>query len=79
VVDLARETWEREGRDAVIALNMTEKTVLIMGTMYAGEMKKSVFTIMNYLLPLKGVMSMHCSANIGAGGDTATTLVKSSR
>lgn len=71
VVDLSRETWERDGRDAVIALSFTEKTVLIMGTAYAGEMKKSVFTIMNYLLPLKGVMSMHCSANIGEQGDTA--------
>lgn len=57
--------------DAVIALNLAEKEVLIAGTQYAGEMKKSVFTIMNYLLPLKGVLSMHCSANIGAHGDTA--------
>ncbi len=57
--------------DAVIALNMTSNTVLIGGTQYAGEMKKSVFTIMNYLLPLKGVMSMHCSANVGQNGDTA--------
>lgn len=57
--------------DAVIALNMPEQMVLIAGTQYAGEMKKSVFTIMNYLLPLKGVLSMHCSANIGTSGDTA--------
>lgn len=57
--------------DAMIALNFAEKTVLIFGTQYAGEMKKSVFTILNYLLPLKGVMSMHCSANIGKNGDTA--------
>lgn len=56
--------------EAVIALNFAEKTVLIMGTQYAGEMKKSVFTILNYLLPLKGVLSMHCSANVGAAGDT---------
>jgi phosphoenolpyruvate carboxykinase (ATP) len=57
--------------EATIALNFGEKQVLIMGTEYAGEMKKSVFTIMNYLLPLEGIMSMHCSANIGAEGDTA--------
>jgi phosphoenolpyruvate carboxykinase (ATP) len=57
--------------EATIALNFAEKQVLIMGTEYAGEMKKSVFTIMNYLLPKQGVMSMHCSANIGPDGDTA--------
>jgi phosphoenolpyruvate carboxykinase (ATP) len=57
--------------EAVISLNFTERMVLIMGTQYAGEMKKSVFSIMNFLLPLKGVMSMHCSANLGDRGDTA--------
>ena len=57
--------------DALIALHMAEKQVWILGTEYAGEMKKSVFTIMNYLLPLHGVLSMHCSANIGKSGDTA--------
>ncbi len=57
--------------ETVIAVNFTEKMVLIGGSAYAGEMKKSVFGILNYLLPEKGVMPMHCSANIGANGDTA--------
>ncbi len=57
--------------ETVIAVNFTEKLILIGGTAYAGEMKKSVFGILNYLLPAKGVMPMHCSANIGADGDTA--------
>ena len=57
--------------DVVICLNFATRQVLIGGTSYAGEMKKSVFTILNYLLPKQGVLSMHCSANIGAGGDAA--------
>jgi phosphoenolpyruvate carboxykinase (ATP) len=57
--------------EAVIALNFSQHRVLITGTQYAGEMKKSVFTILNYLLPLRNVLSMHCSANIGADGDTS--------
>ena len=57
--------------ETVIAVNFTEKLILIGGTAYAGEMKKSVFGILNYLLPVKGVMPMHCSANIGPNGDTA--------
>jgi phosphoenolpyruvate carboxykinase (ATP) len=52
----------------VIAVNFARKMILIGGTSYAGEMKKSVFTILNYLLPAKGVMSMHCSANVGQDG-----------
>jgi len=55
----------------VIAVNFAKKMILIGGTSYAGEMKKSVFTIMNYLLPGKRIMSMHCSANMGKDGDTA--------
>jgi phosphoenolpyruvate carboxykinase (ATP) len=55
----------------IVAVNFARKMVLIGGTSYAGEMKKSVFTIMNYLLPAKGVMSMHCSANVGADGKPA--------
>ncbi|HEX2764228.1 MAG TPA: phosphoenolpyruvate carboxykinase [Allosphingosinicella sp.] len=57
--------------ETVIAVNLTEKLILIGGTAYAGEMKKSVFGILNYLLPAEGVMPMHCSANIGPKGDTA--------
>jgi phosphoenolpyruvate carboxykinase (ATP) len=57
--------------ETVIAVNFTEKLILIGGTAYAGEMKKSVFGILNYLLPEQGVMPMHCSANIGSNGDTA--------
>ena len=57
--------------ETVIAVDLSEKMILIGGTAYAGEMKKSVFGILNYLLPAKGVMPMHCSANIGPNGDTA--------
>ena len=57
--------------ETVIALNLTRKLILIGGTAYAGEMKKSVFSLLNYLLPERGVMPMHCSANIGPNGDTA--------
>src|SRR5947209_120359 len=54
-----------------IVLNTADRTILIGGTRYAGELKKSMFTVMNYFLPRQGVLSMHCSANIGKSGDTA--------
>jgi phosphoenolpyruvate carboxykinase (ATP) len=54
-----------------ILMDFSQRLVLIGGTYYAGETKKSGFTLMNYLLPQKGVMSMHCSANVGADGDVA--------
>lgn len=57
--------------DVAIMLNMGTHEVLIAGSSYAGENKKSIFTVLNYLLPLKGVLSMHCSANVGDAGDTA--------
>lgn len=57
--------------DAVIAINFDRRVALIGGTRYAGEIKKSVFTIMNYLLPLQNVLTMHCSANVRADGDVA--------
>ena len=57
--------------ETVIAVNFTKKLILIGGTAYAGEMKKSVFGLLNFLLPPQGIMPMHCSANIGPDGDTA--------
>ncbi|BEV46049.1 phosphoenolpyruvate carboxykinase [Afipia carboxidovorans] len=55
----------------VVAIDFTRKIVLIGGTHYAGEMKKSVFTTLNFYLPEQGVLPMHCSANVGAKGDAA--------
>jgi phosphoenolpyruvate carboxykinase (ATP) len=57
--------------EVVVALNFAKRLILIGGTSYAGEIKKSVFTTLNYLLPVQGVLSMHCSANIGHDGDVA--------
>ena len=54
-----------------IVLHLARRMILIGGTRYAGELKKAMFTVMNYLMPKDGVLSMHCSANIGPGGDTA--------
>lgn len=54
-----------------IVLNLAKRMILIGGTRYAGELKKAMFTVMNYMLPKQGVLCMHCSANIGKGGDTA--------
>jgi phosphoenolpyruvate carboxykinase (ATP) len=75
IIDLPsfRADPERHGTrsETVIAVNLAEKLILIGGTKYAGEMKKSVFGILNYLLPAQGVMPMHCSANIGPDGKTA--------
>jgi phosphoenolpyruvate carboxykinase (ATP) len=64
---------ERHGTrsDVAIVVNVGTREVLIAGTSYAGENKKSIFTVLNYLLPLQGVLSMHCSANIGPDGDAA--------
>ncbi|MCK4301643.1 MAG: phosphoenolpyruvate carboxykinase (ATP), partial [candidate division Zixibacteria bacterium] len=57
--------------EAFILLNLQQMLVLIGGTSYAGEIKKSVFTVLNYLLPQENVLSMHCSANVGPDGDAA--------
>jgi len=68
VADPARD-GTRSG--TFILVNMARKIVLIGGTRYAGEIKKSVFTIMNYLMPLRDVLPMHCSANVGGDGSSA--------
>ena len=57
--------------EAFIVLNFEQRLVLIGGTHYAGEMKKSIFTVMNYILPDRNILSMHCSANVGDKGDAA--------
>jgi phosphoenolpyruvate carboxykinase (ATP) len=57
--------------EVFVAINFAERVVLIGGTQYAGEIKKSAFTILNYLLPQKRVLSMHCSANMSADGEVA--------
>jgi phosphoenolpyruvate carboxykinase (ATP) len=54
-----------------VDLSFEHKEMVILGTEYAGEMKKGIFTVLNYLLPKQGIMSMHCSANVGNAGDTA--------
>ncbi len=57
--------------EAFIVINFERKMIIIGGTHYAGEMKKSIFSVMNYLLPRQGILSMHCSANMGDSGETA--------
>jgi phosphoenolpyruvate carboxykinase (ATP) len=77
VVDLpsfkpdAKRHGGREGSDTMVAIDFTRKIVLICGSSYAGEMKKSVFTTLNFYLPAQNVVAMHCSANVGPDGDSA--------
>ncbi|PLV61045.1 phosphoenolpyruvate carboxykinase (ATP) [Erwinia sp. B116] len=65
--------WQEQGLNSenFVAFNLTERMQLIGGSWYGGEMKKGLFSIMNTLLPLKGIASMHCSANVGKQGDVA--------
>ncbi len=65
--------WQRHGKNSetFVAFNLTENIQLIGGTWYGGEMKKGLFSVMNYLLPLRGIASMHCSANMGENDDVA--------
>lgn len=64
--------WKEQGlhSENYVAFNLTERMALIGGTWYGGEMKKGIFSVMNYYLPLKGIAAMHCSANQGKAGDT---------
>lgn len=65
--------WKEQGlhSENYVAFNLTERMALIGGTWYGGEMKKGIFSVMNYYLPLRGIAAMHCSANQGKAGDTA--------
>jgi phosphoenolpyruvate carboxykinase (ATP) len=65
--------WQQQGLNSenFVFFNLTESMLVIGGTWYGGEMKKGIFSVMNYCLPLKGIASMHCSANVGKNGDTA--------
>src|SRR6185312_3424251 len=75
VVDLpsfrAAPLYHGTRTETVVACNFSKRIVLIGGTSYAGEIKKSVFSFLNYILPVKGVMPMHCSANVGKDGNSA--------
>ncbi len=70
---ISNPNWQAQGLNSenFVAFNLTQGMQIIGGTWYGGEMKKGMFSIMNYLLPLKGMPSMHCSANLGADGDVA--------
>ncbi len=57
--------------DAAIVVSLSDRTILICGTRYAGEIKKSIFSVLNHILPEQGVLPMHCSANVGKNGDVA--------
>ncbi|MDA3942335.1 MAG: phosphoenolpyruvate carboxykinase (ATP) [Bacteroidetes bacterium] len=65
--------WKEMGLNSenFVVFNLTERMALIGGSWYGGEMKKGIFTMMNYYLPLKGIAAMHCSANVGKDGDVA--------
>mgnify|MGYP002639664982 FL=1 len=71
--ETSNPNWKEQGLNSenFVVFNLTEKIQLIGGSWYGGEMKKGLFSMMNYYLPLKGIASMHCSANVGAAGDTA--------
>lgn len=69
----SNQKWKEQNlnSEVYIAFHLTERMAVIGGTWYGGEMKKGIFSVMNYYLPLKGIASMHCSANVGKKGDVA--------
>ena len=69
----SNEDWEKQGlnSEVAIAMNIEKRVAVIFGTWYGGENKKGIFSLMNYWLPLEGIMPMHCSANVGKNGDSA--------
>ena len=71
--NVTNEDWKEDGlnSEVFVTFNLEQSKALIGGTFYGGEMKKGIFSMMHYWLPLQGIMSMHCSANIGEKGDTA--------
>lgn len=76
VLNAAKTTnphWQEQGlnSEVFVFFNLSERKAVIGGTWYGGEMKKGIFSVMNYYLPLKGIAAMHCSANVGARGDVA--------
>lgn len=70
---IVNNDWKKHGlnSDVAIAFNIEKKVAVILGTWYGGENKKGIFSLMNYWLPLKGIMSMHCSANVSKDGNSA--------
>jgi len=71
--NLTNANWERHGlnSEVFVSFNIEKNVAIIGGTWYGGEMKKGIFTMMNYWLPMQGILSMHCSANVGEKGDVA--------
>lgn len=70
---VVNDDYKRHGTnsDVFVGFNIEKEVAIILGTWYGGEMKKGIFSMMNYWLPREGIMPMHCSANKGKGGDTA--------
>lgn len=71
--NMVNEKWQKQGLNSEVfcLFNLEKNIAIIGGTWYGGEMKKGIFTMMNYWLPLEGILSMHCSANVGKEGDVA--------